>query len=262
MHKSDSKFPWTALLAGLAPVLLASPTALQAQPLQGRLVQMQGEVRAAGADASRGQSVAGLLLTTGASGFAQVLMADGSLLALPPGSEIQMPSGAQRQVTLVRGGLALNAACVLIALSGVQLHQFLAALFLLGVGWNFLFTASTTLALSTYRPEEKDKAQGALNFCVFAVLALGLASLGLAACGDAKKAIAEADVAAGDACIDILDLAVGHQLGFLERALDRVHGRIDVGDHALLQPARRMLSHADDLELAIRLHLGDDRHDL
>ena len=33
---------------------------------------------------------------------------------------------------------------------------------------------------------------------VFAVLALGLASLGLAACGDAKKAIAEADVAAGD----------------------------------------------------------------
>ena len=42
MHKSDSKFPWTALLAGLAPVLLASPTALQAQPLQGRLVQMQG----------------------------------------------------------------------------------------------------------------------------------------------------------------------------------------------------------------------------
>jgi hypothetical protein len=83
---------------------------LQAQPLQGRLVQMQGEVRAAGADATRGQSVAGLLLATGASGSAQVLMADGSLLALPPGSEIQMPSGTQRQVTLVRGGLALNAA--------------------------------------------------------------------------------------------------------------------------------------------------------
>jgi MFS family permease len=76
-------------------------------------------------------------------------------------------------------GLALNAACVLIALSGVQLHQFLAALFLLGVGWNFLFTASTTLALSTYRPEEKDKAQGALNFCVFAVLALSSLASGV-----------------------------------------------------------------------------------
>jgi MFS family permease len=76
-------------------------------------------------------------------------------------------------------GLALNAACVLIALSGVQLHQFVVALFLLGVGWNFLFTASTTLALSTYRPEEKDKAQGALNFCVFAVLALSSLASGV-----------------------------------------------------------------------------------
>jgi MFS family permease len=76
-------------------------------------------------------------------------------------------------------GLALSAACVLIALSGVQLHQFLAALFLLGVGWNFLFTASTTLALGTYRPEEKDKAQGALNFCVFAVLALSSLASGV-----------------------------------------------------------------------------------
>jgi MFS family permease len=76
-------------------------------------------------------------------------------------------------------GLALNVACVLIALSGVQLHQFVAALFLLGVGWNFLFTASTTLALGTYRPEEKDKAQGALNFCVFAVLALSSLASGV-----------------------------------------------------------------------------------
>ncbi|MFI5447764.1 MFS transporter [Polaromonas sp. UC242_47] len=69
-------------------------------------------------------------------------------------------------------GLALNIVCVLIALSGVEFQQFLIALFLLGLGWNFLFTGSTTLALTAYRPEEKDKAQGALNFCVFAVLAL------------------------------------------------------------------------------------------
>ena len=69
-------------------------------------------------------------------------------------------------------GLALNIACVIIALSGVEFSQFLIALFLLGLGWNFLFTGATTLALTAYRPEEKDKAQGALNFCVFAVLAL------------------------------------------------------------------------------------------
>jgi MFS family permease len=69
-------------------------------------------------------------------------------------------------------GLVLNLGCIAVALSGVDLHQFLIALFMLGVGWNFLFTGSTTLSLSAYTAEEKDRAQGALNFCVFATLAL------------------------------------------------------------------------------------------
>jgi MFS family permease len=69
-------------------------------------------------------------------------------------------------------GVALNLLCIAIALSGVELHQFAIALFLLGVGWNFLFTGSTTLSLATYRPEEKDRAQAALNFAVFAVMAV------------------------------------------------------------------------------------------
>ena len=76
-------------------------------------------------------------------------------------------------------GLALNMACVLIALSGVEFRQFLVALFLLGLGWNFLFTGATTLALTAYRPKEKDKAQGALNFCVFAVLAISSLTSGV-----------------------------------------------------------------------------------
>jgi MFS family permease len=69
-------------------------------------------------------------------------------------------------------GVALNLGCIAVALSGVELHQFLVALFLLGVGWNFLFTGSTTLSLSAYGPDEKDRAQGALNFFVFATLAV------------------------------------------------------------------------------------------
>jgi MFS family permease len=69
-------------------------------------------------------------------------------------------------------GVALNALCIGIALTGVDLNQFLFALFLLGVGWNFLFTGSTTLSLRAYRPEEKDRAQAAINFCVFGVMAL------------------------------------------------------------------------------------------
>ena len=69
-------------------------------------------------------------------------------------------------------GVLLNLACIAVALSGVDLHQFLIALFLLGVGWNFLFTGSTTLSLRAYRPEEKDRAQAAINFCVFATMAV------------------------------------------------------------------------------------------
>lgn len=69
-------------------------------------------------------------------------------------------------------GAALNALCIAIALSGQELHQFLIALFLLGMGWNFLFTGSTSLAMQAYRPEEKDKAQAAINFFVFATMAV------------------------------------------------------------------------------------------
>lgn len=73
---------------------------------------------------------------------------------------------------VMAAGALLNFACVAVALSGVDLMQFLVALFLLGVGWNFLFTGGTTLLTSTYRPEEKTRAQGAMDFCVFATMAL------------------------------------------------------------------------------------------
>ncbi|WP_422844473.1 MFS transporter [Acidovorax sp. M2(2025)] len=76
-------------------------------------------------------------------------------------------------------GVLLNLACVAVALMGVELHHFGIALFLLGVGWNFLFTGSTTLALTAYRPEEKDRAQAAINFCVYATLALSAFSSGV-----------------------------------------------------------------------------------
>lgn len=73
---------------------------------------------------------------------------------------------------IMGAGVALNLACIAVALTGVELHQFVIALFLLGVGWNFLFTGSTTLALGAYRPEEKDRAQAVINFWVFAVMAV------------------------------------------------------------------------------------------
>ena len=74
-------------------------------------------------------------------------------------------------LAVMGAGVVLNLLCVAVALTGVELLQFLVALTLLGVGWNFLFTGSTTLALTAYRPEEKDRAQAAINFWVFATMA-------------------------------------------------------------------------------------------
>ena len=68
-------------------------------------------------------------------------------------------------------GVLLNLACIVVALSGTELDHFLVALFLLGVGWNFLFTGSTTLSMQAYTPQEKNRAQAAINFCVFATMA-------------------------------------------------------------------------------------------
>lgn len=76
-------------------------------------------------------------------------------------------------------GVVLNLACVAVALTGVELHHFTVALFVLGVGWNFLFTGSTLLSLSAYSPEEKNRAQAALNFLVFVVMALSSFSSGV-----------------------------------------------------------------------------------
>lgn len=69
-------------------------------------------------------------------------------------------------------GALLYLVCVAVALSGVELMQFLGALLALGVGWNFLYTGATTLFTTAYLPEEKNKAQGAMDTCVFATMAL------------------------------------------------------------------------------------------
>ena len=101
--------PPTTLAAVLGLLLAALPPA-QAQALEGRIVQAQGDVRVAGSAGARGQAVAGLLLATGVDGAVQVLMSDGSVIALPPASEVQLPRTGTRQLALLRGGLALSAA--------------------------------------------------------------------------------------------------------------------------------------------------------
>ena len=69
-------------------------------------------------------------------------------------------------------GVVLNAVCIVVALSGVELMQFLVALFALGVGWNFLYIGGTTLFTQAYRPEEKTTAQAAMDSIVMATMTL------------------------------------------------------------------------------------------
>jgi MFS family permease len=69
-------------------------------------------------------------------------------------------------------GVALNAVCIAVALSGVDLMQFLIALLVLGVGWNFLFIGGTTLFTEAYRPEEKTTAQAAMDTVIFTTMTL------------------------------------------------------------------------------------------
>jgi MFS family permease len=73
---------------------------------------------------------------------------------------------------VMAAGVVLNCICIVIALSGVELMHFLAALFALGVGWNLLFIGGTTLATQAYRPEEKTRAQAALDFCIFTTMTI------------------------------------------------------------------------------------------
>jgi MFS family permease len=72
---------------------------------------------------------------------------------------------------IMRVGVFLIFVSIGILQLGSGFYHFLFALALLGLGWNFVFTAATTLAITTYRPEEKNKAQAIVNFFVFGTMA-------------------------------------------------------------------------------------------
>jgi len=76
-------------------------------------------------------------------------------------------------------GVVLNFVCIAIALAGVDVANFWAALFLLGVGWNFLYIGATALLTETYRPAEKAKAQGANDMLIFVTMATSSFSSGM-----------------------------------------------------------------------------------
>ena len=69
-------------------------------------------------------------------------------------------------------GLALMAASVIVDGSGRSLAHYWWGLVLLGLGWNLLFVAGTTLLTGCYRPAERYRAQAVNDFSVFGVQAI------------------------------------------------------------------------------------------
>jgi MFS family permease len=70
-------------------------------------------------------------------------------------------------------GAALMSGHVVLSLAGAGFGSFASALFLLGVGWNFLYVGGTTLLTRAYLPAERGRAQAANDLIVYVV---GLAS--------------------------------------------------------------------------------------
>ena len=81
-------------------------------------------------------------------------------------------------LSILMAGVVLMFACIALALSGITLMHFWWALFLLGVGWNFLYIGGTTLLTETYKPAERAKVQGGNDFMVFGVQAVSSLSAG------------------------------------------------------------------------------------
>ncbi|MGE5539835.1 MAG: MFS transporter [Gemmatimonas sp.] len=79
---------------------------------------------------------------------------------------------------IIAAGAALIIACVAINLAGRDSAHFVAALALLGVGWNFMFVAATALIGSAHTAAEKAKVQGINDFVVFSAVALASFSSG------------------------------------------------------------------------------------
>ncbi len=88
--------------------------------------------------------------------------------------------GAEKTVGL---GLAILAGAGAVALTGVELGNFFAALMLLGVGWNFGFIGATTLLAASHGVHERGRMQGMNDLIVFGgVTMASLSSGGLMNC--------------------------------------------------------------------------------
>jgi MFS family permease len=82
-------------------------------------------------------------------------------------------------LNVILAGIAILLACIGAALAGTALLNFWAALFLLGIGWNFMYVGGSALLTECHLPAERAKTQAANDFMVFCTMAVSSLSSGI-----------------------------------------------------------------------------------
>lgn len=82
-------------------------------------------------------------------------------------------------VNVMLTGVVLNLGCIAVALAGLEVAHFWAAMVLVGVGWNFMFIGGTTLLTECHTPSERGKVQGANDLAIFLTMIVTSLSSGL-----------------------------------------------------------------------------------
>ncbi|NNU80964.1 MFS transporter [Halovulum dunhuangense] len=80
---------------------------------------------------------------------------------------------------VIAAGLVLLAAAGLVAIAGVELLNFYAALILLGLGWNFGYIGATAMLSGAHSPEERGRVQGMNDAAVFGMVTIASFASGL-----------------------------------------------------------------------------------
>jgi len=82
-------------------------------------------------------------------------------------------------LNVIVAGIVLLFVCILSALAGTMIINFWLAMFLLGVGWNFMYVGGSALLTECHTPAERAKTQAANDFMIFATMAVSSMSSGL-----------------------------------------------------------------------------------
>jgi MFS family permease len=82
-------------------------------------------------------------------------------------------------LNIIFAGIVLLFVCIVAALLGTALINFWAALFLLGIGWNFMYVGGSALLTECHTPAERAKTQAANDFMIFVTMTVSSMSSGL-----------------------------------------------------------------------------------